>query len=232
MQIRHRSVSPRRAAPTRLVGVLSALVLLGSGGCQSESGLAPGLSGMRTDMTVRTTWSLGPYLAARLDMKGKELDAYAMPTDACRALFAEGSTVTYVDDGPLGVFRRGDVECQSFGVGNLVVWRDRSRHSTTGIVPRAQAAYRVIHRDDTWALLRGRFPGAGHLGFTGRSDLVAVIPVTGECAGLLDQRAATIEYRPDGGRVLSLVGRSGLCDIRGLAKPPPQAPAPDEAPSE
>jgi hypothetical protein len=227
MQTRHPTVTHRHAAGARIAAGLSALLLLAAG-CQSQSGLAPGLSGMRTEMTVQRTWPLGPYRAARLDMNGKELDAYAMPTDACDAVFTEGGTVTYVDDGPLGVFRSGDLECQSFGVGNLVVWRDRSRHSTRGIVPRAQAAYRVMHRDDTWALLRGRFPGAGYLGFTGRSDLVAVIPVTGECAGLLDRRAATIEYRPEGERVLSLVGSSGLCDIRGLAKPPPQvAPGAD-----
>ncbi|HEM46258.1 MAG TPA: hypothetical protein ENO23_04345 [Alphaproteobacteria bacterium] len=226
---RHAAPAPERSACAPAAALLLLALAVAAAGCQSRTGLAPGLSGMRTDMKVLGTRTLGPYLVARLDMNGKNLEAYTLPTERCTGVFAEGAAVVYVDTGPQGVYRRGDLECQALGVGNLLVWRDRRRHSSAEIAPRTQAAFRVIHRGDEFALLRGQFPGASRIGFTGDYDLVAVIPVTGECAAILDQRAASLEYRDKGPRVLSLVGPGGLCEVHGLAQPPPQQPPPDRA---
>lgn len=219
--------SPRCLRPAHVLPVALLALAVGAAGCQSKSGLAPGLSGMRTTMKVLGTEPLGPYLAVQLDMNGKAIDAYVMPSAACSAVFVVGEEVEYVDNGPQGVYERGDARCQGMGVGNLLVWRNRSRHSTAVPVPRSQAAYRVIYRGDTYALLRGQFPGASVIGFTGDYDIVAIVPVGGECAPLLEQRSASMEYRGKGSRVYSLTGRNGLCDIHGFAQPPPQLRAPD-----
>ena len=211
----------------RVAYVLPIAVLLAGLGCQSKSGLAPGLSGMRTNMTVMQVEPLGPYLDAKLDMNGKILDSYVIPGEACQAVFVPGDEVVYVDNGPQGVFHNGEARCQSMGIGNLLVWRNRSRNSSAVPVPRTQAAFHVIYKGDEYALLRGQFPGAHIIGFTGDYDLVAVIPVGGECTTILDQRTASLEYRDKGSRVFSLTGKTGLCEIHGFAYPPPQVPAPD-----
>lgn len=209
----------------RILPVAVLLLALVGTGCQSKSGLAPGLSGMRTDMTVLGTASLGPYRVAHLDMNGKALDAYVLPSEACNDVFETGATVTYVDNGPQGVYQRGDARCQGMGVGNLLVWRNRSRNSSPVPVPRTQVSFHVIARGDQYALLRGQFPGAAIIGFTGDYDIVAVVPEGGECASILEQRTASMEYRDKGSRVFSLIGKTGLCDIHGFAQPPPPQPA-------
>lgn len=213
----HRAALCARVLPVAVVALLTL-----SSGCQSRSGLGPGLSGTRTAMQVMGSGPLGPYLAARLDMNGKPLDAYVMPSDECRAVFVTGTEITYIDNGPQGVYQRGEHRCQGMGVGNLLVWRNRSRHSSAAPAPRSQAAFHVIHRGDEYSLLRGQFPGASMIGFTGDYDLVAIVPSGGECAGILSQRTASLEYRDKGSRVYSLVGATGLCDVHGFAQPPPQ----------
>lgn len=212
-----------------VIAPLALLVPVALLGCQSSPNypLSPGLSGMKTGMTVVGTKSLGPYLDATLDMSGTTISAYVMPSQACSDVFTTGQPVTYVDNGPQGVYRRGDARCQGMGVGNLIVWRNRSEHSTGALAPTSQAAYRVIHRDAEYALLRGQFPGASRIGFWGDNDIVAVIPVTGECARIPDQRAATMQYQDKGTPAYALMGPSGLCVIQGFAQPPPQVATPE-----
>lgn len=222
-------VSRLRGWP-RTLGILAlGLAILSSFGCQMESkkGFGPGLSGVRTILKVRSTSSLGPYLAAHLELNDQPFDAYVLPSEPCRDVFKDGEDVTYVDNGPQGVYRRGDARCQGMGVGNLVIWRNRRRHRMRTPVPRTQVTYRKIYQGDQFALLRGQFPGVGHIGFSNTYDLVAVVPVGGECAPLLDQINARMEYRDKGSQVFSLVGRTGLCNIHGFAQPPPQIPPPE-----
>ena len=211
----------------RAASLLPLAVLLGALACQSRTGFAPGLSGMRTELRVIGSERLGPYLAAELARKDDALDAYVLPSESCLAVFEAGATVTYVDTGPQGVYRRGEASCQGLGVGHLLVWRDRDRHSAGTVLPRTQVAYRVIHRGERFTLLRGQFPGAARIGFTGQGDLVAVVPTGGECAAIVEQRAASMEYRDKGSRTFSLVGPNGLCEIHGFAQPPPQVAAPE-----
>jgi hypothetical protein len=224
----HRSAARRRVASAPSLGAVL-LVVFALFGCQSSPNypLAPGLSGMRTEMTVVATTTLGPYQDATLDMAGKTIHAYVMPSPACADVFTKGESVDYVDNGPMGIYRRGDARCQGMGVGNLIVWRNRSEHSSGGPLPTTQAAFRVIHKGDEYALLRGQFPGARRIGFTGDNDIVAVIPVTGECSRIPDQRAATMQYQDNGSPAYALMGPSGLCVIEGFAQPPPQVATPD-----
>ncbi len=198
-------------------------------GCQSSPDypLSPGLSDMRTGMTVVSSRPLGPYLEATLDMSGKTINAYVIPSQACSDVFTAGQQIEYVDNGPQGIYRHGDARCQGMGVGNLIVWRNRSEHSTTELAPTSQVAFRVIHKDAEYALLRGQFPGANLIGFTGDNDLVAVIPVTGECERIPHRRVATMQYQEAGSPAYALMGPSGLCVIQGFAQPPPQVPTPD-----
>ena len=221
--------SPCTLSQSTLTLLLLSTLLMAMGltsGCAMESSkrFAPGLSGVRTILTVQSTSMLGPYLAAHLELNGQPFDAYVMPSDACRAVFKAGEQVTYVDNGPQGVYHRGDARCQGMGVGHLLIWRNRRRHYTAAPVPRTQVTYRMIYKGDQYALLRGQFPGVGYIGFSNTYDLVAVVPIGGECAPLLDQINARMEYRGKGNRVYSLVGRTGLCDVHGFAQPPPQTP--------
>ena len=72
-------------------------------------------------------------------------------------------------------------------------------------------------------MLRGMFPLSGYVGFGGGEDLIAVVHDTEECKAPIESGVASIEYRGKGKRALSIVGKSGLCEIRGLIQPPPQA---------
>jgi hypothetical protein len=206
-----------------LAGVLAPIVGSVPAGVSHAGDLGPGLSKTRTDMEVRAVHDRGPYIEAELDMSGKDFYAYALISEDCRSVFQPGETVTYVDSGPMGQMERAGLDCQILGVGNLVIWRDRTQRSTTALAPRSQASYELIAEDEEVALLRGSFPQAARLGFTGSSDLIAVVPVGGECERPIASDTASIEYRPKGKRALVLVGASGMCEIRGLIMPPPQA---------
>jgi len=190
---------------------------------KARTGFDAALPGARTPQTVTAVAARGPYLEATLRMDQYSLEAWVLASETCVAVFEVGSEVVYVESGPLGSYRRGELECQSYGAGNLELWRDRSRRATPAGVPRAQASFRVFHADADVALLRGSFPLAGELGFTGPNDLVAVVPRSEECEGPIAKGVASMEYRGKGPRALSLVGEGGLCVIRGLVQPPPQA---------
>ena len=88
-------------------------------------------------------------------------------------------------------------------------------------MPRKQASYKVLARYDDVTLLRGSFPLAGYVGFTGGLDYVAVVPNSEECRDPIEKGVSSMEYRGKGKRALSLVGARGLCRIDGLAQPLP-----------
>jgi hypothetical protein len=214
----------RRLASGALVLALFAALLFGLA-CRGGK-LSPGLSKTLTEMKVIDVKTRGPYLEVLMDMSGTELYAYVLPGEVCDRVLEPLQTVTYVDSGPLGLYRRGEDECQAMGVGNLRVWRNRRGRTSSGAggpAPRSQANYREIYRDDQVALLRGNFPQAWRIGFSGGADLVAVVPTTLEqCKTPIESGVASIEFREKGRNVLSLVGPSGLCEIRGLIQPEPQ----------
>jgi hypothetical protein len=176
-------------------------------------------------MQVVKVQERGPYLEAHLILDSWELEAYALPNEVCRKVFVPGKTVQYVDNGPLGTYRRGESNCQALGIGNLELWRDRSTRSTRpyeSVIPRSQATYRLMHSDPHVALLRGFFPQARQLRFANADDIVAVVPINEVCSGPIKNGVASMEYRSKGRQALTLVGSNGLCVIRGLAMPPDQ----------
>jgi hypothetical protein len=212
---------------TRARTIATALVIAATlGACtKARTGFDAALPGTQTPQTVTAVTMRGPYLEASLRMDQYTLEAWVLPSEACAAVFEVGADVRYAESGPLGTYRRGDLECQALGAGNLELWRDRSSRATPAGVPRAEASFQVLHADDEVALLRGSFPLAGQLGFTGSSDLVAVVPRVEECEAPIAKGVASLEYRGKGPRALSLVGERGLCVIRALVQPPPRAQA-------
>jgi hypothetical protein len=188
-------------------------------GKRSKIALDSGLPVMRSGMTVAEVQARGPYIEAVMLIDEEPLPVYAAPTDACHTVFETGEKVVYIDSGPLGRFERADASCQIMGVGNLELWRDRNRRATPGGVPRAQANYRTIAEDEDFVLLRGRFPLASALGFSGGMDIVSVVPNDQTCSTPIEAGIASMEYRGKGRRALSLVGSRGLCRIHGLILP-------------
>jgi hypothetical protein len=86
-------------------------------------------------------------------------------------------------------------------------------------VPRAQASLREeLYRDDELVLVKGRFPLASYVGWSGGSSTIAVLPVGGVCEAPIRDGVASLEYRDSGDRVLSLVTSDGLCSLIGLVK--------------
>jgi len=187
----------------------------------NKAGFDSGIPTMRTTMKVAALRELGPYLVADLSFKNSQMQAYVAPSEGCREVFTVGEDVAYVNNGPLGVYRRGDVKCQMLGVGNLELWRDRNSRTSARGVPRKQASFKVLASDESVTMLRGLFPLAGYVGFSGGLDYVAVVANSDECRGPIEKGVSSMEYRGKGQRALSLVGKSGLCKIEALAQPVP-----------
>jgi hypothetical protein len=199
-------------------------VVLSFGGCSvKKAAFDSGLPGIRTGMAVEAVSPRGPYLEAKLELESRDLEAYVISSDECRAVFQVSETVDHVASGPQGLYRRGEQECQGVGIGNLEFWRDQNRRTAKAGIPRAQATYRVLYSDHEVALLRGNFPLAGYLGFTGVSDVVAVVPQSPECQGPIESGVASMEYRGKGKRALVLLGGDTPCHMRGLIQPPSQS---------
>ena len=113
----------------------------------------------------------------------------------------------------------GEFSCDPVGVLSLAAWRDRGpRPQTRAAIPRDQAVYEVYYRDDELALARGRFRLTGLIGIPGGIDYVAAIPNNEECAGILEQKVASIEFRVKGNRPFVLLGKRGPCPIQGFAQ--------------
>ncbi len=219
---RHANTTRAGAFTTLLVAAFSASTLLAA---PASGDLSAGFVNTPTEMKIEAATQRGPYLELQLETDGKPFFAYVEPNEVCMGMSAR-ATLTYVDNGPLGVLEAGDARCQVYGVGNLQLWRDRRSSSTrdsTRTVPRSQARYSTLYRDAEVALLRGSFPQAARLGFSGYADLIAVVPIAAECEKPIESGVGSIEYRPRGSDALSLVGPSGLCTILGLVNPLPES---------
>ncbi len=201
-------------------------ISLSLAGCNTkQTAFDSGIPFMHVKLKVVSTAERAGYLEAHMLLNDRPLSTFTLPTQECRNVFVAGEKVTYVDSGPLGSYKRHDYRCQSMGMGNLSVWRDRSRRSTREPLPRAQANYRVIESDDEVAYLRGSFPLAGRFGFSNTSDLVARVSRTEQCKKVIKRQTSSLEYRSRGTRPYVLVGKSGLCEIDGFALPIPPAAA-------
>jgi hypothetical protein len=125
-----------------------------------------------------------------------------------------------------GRFEREGQSCDSVGFGDPLIRRARQPRAGTlqGVpVPREQATYRILYEDADVVLLRGRFPLAFTIGWTGGGDTVAAVENVDRCRGPVEARVASMEYRPAGPNTLALIGDGGLCRIEGLIQPPGSA---------
>jgi hypothetical protein len=80
-----------------------------------------------------------------------------------------------------------------------------------------------VYQDEEVAMLRGKFPLAGRLGFFAGNDAIAVVPNDASCARAIADTGGTLEYFQAGKHVLTLGSAAGRCDIVGLLRPPTPA---------
>jgi hypothetical protein len=190
--------------------------------------------GTRSAYRVESVQEIGPLLAARLAWSEPRLGSAAalssdarlsllLPADAvCRRLLEPGAIAEYAPAGPEGTLRRGDDACRSVGIFDLAEWRDRlPRARTRSPVPRAQATFRLLRELGELALVRGRFPLTGLVGFAAGYDALALLPTAGSCGALARGGVASIEFRSGGTDALALVGDAERCPLHGLARPDP-----------
>jgi len=201
---------PRRGRA--LVAILSALLLCG---CR---GLWPGDAGW----VVSQVRQHGPYRAATLSNGKEALRFYFLPQGDCPALIRSEWVLDYVQIGRLGRFQRGEMKCEPAGVDSLQAWVRRfPRPEVLTNLPRASTYFRIVHRDETMVVVRGRFPLAELVQWPGSEDTVAFLPDEPPCRAFVEQGSGTMYYSRIAPEVLWLgsVGDGGRCPILGFAAP-------------
>ena len=208
-----------------------AVTLAGCSSTRIEGAL--GLPGAETPVRVTDVVGRGDYLEATLLGTGAEhlggrvmrpglaLRFFFPWEPTCRGVLVPEAEVAYVEGGRLGRVRSAKGECDPVGIGSLRAWRDRRprrREDRLGI-PRSQAVFEVIYRDEEVALVRGRFPLANRFDWVGGNDTIAAIPRTPECERVLERGVAALEFRVRGDDPLRLIEDRGYCPVIGLIHP-------------
>jgi hypothetical protein len=177
---------------------------------------------MSTASTVDSVVQRGSYLDVNVTSGGSTQRYFAPDSEPCRSVLRAEAAVDYVALGPLGQFQSGDLECDPVGIGSLAKWRDQRPRPQVGPLPARQASYKVDYQDADLAMLRGRFPLLGLIGWPGLGDTLVVLPKTEPCQALLQRGVATIEYRVAGPDPYVLFDGDQRCAIQGLIQPPGQ----------
>ncbi len=208
-----------------------ALLLVVTAGCESSGPRAAwqlGFGSFATDLSVVRVVPRGDYLDTTLVGHGLSLDVFTPASAVCARVLEPEGRVDYVERGIAGRLERDGESCDAVGIAGTRVRRARQprRQSLrSSPIPRAQAHFRPTYEDDDLILLRGRFPLAFHVGWSGGGDSIAAVPNESVCRGAVEGNVASMEFRPSGRTSLSLVGRDGLCPIVGLilpSGPPPR----------
>lgn len=186
-----------------------------------------GIPGTHPSYRVVSTERIGPLLDVRLEWTSRassissdsQLSLLFRSADDCTKKITVGTEVDYLPGGLTGSLRLGDQSCDAVGISGLRQWRDRKprRRVARPGDDRAQTTYRVVYEQADYAIVRGRFPLAGRIGWSGGDDTLALIPRKPECAGALQRQVSTIEFRDSGPIPLLLVGNRG-CPIAGFAR--------------
>jgi hypothetical protein len=190
----------------------SALVGGGVSGCAN-------IPGTSTAWAVDSVAQRGPYLDVSVSRGGSTQRFFTPASEPCRSLLRAEASVDYVSLGPLGQFQAGDAKCDPVGIGSLARWRDQRPRPAVGPLPARQASYRLDYQDADLAMLRGRFPLLGLIGWPGMGDTLVLLPKTEPCQALLQQDVATIEYRVAGPDPYVLYDGETRCAILGLIQP-------------
>lgn len=187
-----------------------------------------GFGSFATDLTVARVTPRGDYLDATLVGHGLSLTVFTPNDEACARVLAPEASVDYVERGIAGRLERDGARCDAVGIGPPLVQRARQPRGQSlraTPVPRAQATFRTVHEDGELILLRGRFPLAHHVGWSGGEDSVAAVPAEPVCRAAARGGVASMEYRAAGRTTLALVGPDALCPIIGLMLPVEAAPS-------
>jgi hypothetical protein len=214
--------TPRRLGfPLALAGLFALAV--GPGCNWRRHAWELGLGSFVNEMRVVHVERRGPYLDAVLANSSLELRVFAPADATCAQVLAPEATVGYVERGIGGRFTRGELACDAAGIGDPLMQnarRPRGSDLRDSPVPRAQATFREIYRDEDVIVLHGRFPLASRVGWARGDDSVAVVANTPACRTAIEEGVASMEYRPAGANTLTLVSREGPCRIDGLLRPP------------
>ncbi|MDJ0790163.1 MAG: hypothetical protein QNK05_25495 [Myxococcota bacterium] len=183
-------------------------------GGSAGPGAAPGAS-------VLGVRERGPYLDVVVQ-DGDETQRRFVPVSPdCRFVLTAEARVAFHSSGLAGRFERSGVLCTAVGIGDPLMSRsNRGRGGMGELIPRGQANFRELYRDDDVILLRGRFPLVERVGFTGGDDCVAVVRNEPACRDAAEEGVASIEFRARGKNTLALVAGRELCRIDLLALPP------------
>jgi hypothetical protein len=179
--------------------------------------------GFDTSLVVMRVVPRGDLLEATLRGDAAMLRIFVPPSEPCRRVLAPETAVRFESEGTGRVTREGE-RCDAVGIGPVEELRRRRGDPTsltTTAIPRAQASYRVVYEDAEVVFLRGRFPLAHLVGWSGGDDSIAVVAPAGECREVAAGGVASLELRPRGEPTLALVGARGLCPIEALIRPLP-----------
>lgn len=201
---------------------LAMLLLLGIGGCSL-------LPSREASWVVSQVQEHGPYRGASVDNGREALRFYFLAQGDCPDMIRPEAALRYVLQGRLGRFERGHEVCEPVGVDSLQAWvRRYPRPEVLSNLPRATAHFRVMHRDESIVLVRGRFPLAELIQWPGSEDCVAFLPNEPACQIYIDQGSGTMYYDRSTPEVLWMGSRDsgGRCPFLGFALSPPGAPAP------
>jgi hypothetical protein len=177
------------------------------------------IPGMSTAWTVHSVAERGAYLDATL-VRGSDQGRYFLPTNAaCRGMLRPEASIEVVSLGPMGQLQSGETVCEPLGIGSLREWRESRARPTVGPVPARQATFRLDYEDAEVAMLRGRFPLVGLIGFPGLGDTLVVIPQSEACRPLRASTTAAIEYRVAGPDPYVLIAGEQRCPVLGLIQP-------------
>ena len=203
-------------APGARIALVALLALLGCISERSQYQL-----GFDTSLVVTRVVPRGDFLEATLHGEAGTLRLFVPPSETCRRVLAPEAAVRFESEGTGRVTREGE-RCDAAGIGPVEELRRRRGDPTsltTTAIPRAQASYRVVYEDADVVFLRGRFPLAHLVGWSGGDDSIAVVAPAGECRELASRGVASLELRPRGEPTLALVGARGLCPIEALIRP-------------
>lgn len=204
----------RAAGWSRGLASALALALAGTGltGCRN-------IPGTSREWVVDSVVERGPYLDVNVSRGNSTQRFFTLADEPCRSVLRAEAAVDYVSLGPLGRFRSGEIRCDPVGIGSLATWRDQRPRPRGGPLPVGQASYRVEWQDQDLAMLRGRFPLVGMLGWPGMGDTIVLVPQAPPCQALLERTAATIQFRVAGPDPLVLFNAGQHCAVLGLIQP-------------
>jgi hypothetical protein len=165
------------------------------------------------------------YAGGRVVRPGPALRFFFPREPICRGVLVPETDVEYLEGGQLGRVRSANGACDPVGIASLRAWRDRRPRPRQDRlrIPRSQAVFKPIYRDEQLVLVRGRFPLANRIGWVGGDETIAAIPRRPECANVLERGVASMEYRVVGEDPLRLIEDKGYCPIIGLIYPPPSS---------